>query len=82
MIYMFKQNTLASNLSGLGLEVDIVEGDDDRCFVSIIRQISNLFTTLPPLTRETVEGHLRSLELFIHDSLGIDDPHILRQLFC
>ena len=76
-----KQNTLVRNLSGLGLEVDIVEGDGNCCFVSILRQISNLLTTLPPLTRQTVERHLRSLGLFMHDSLGIEDPYILRQLF-
>ena len=34
-----KQNTLVRNLSGLGLEVDIVEGDGNCCFVSILRQI-------------------------------------------
>jgi uncharacterized secreted protein with C-terminal beta-propeller domain len=40
---MFKQNPLASNLSGLGLEVDAVEGDGNRCFVSFIRQIYPIF---------------------------------------
>ena len=39
---MVKQETLSRNLSGLGLEVDVIEGDGNCCFMSIVQQVSNL----------------------------------------
>ena len=76
-----KQNVLARNLSGLGLEEDMVEGDGNCCFKSIIRQVSNLLANLQPPTKDTVENHLSSLGLFMEDSCNVNDAPILRQLF-
>ena len=62
----------------MGLEEDVVEGDGNWCFKSIIRQVSNLLANLQPPTKDTVENHVDTVEKTRVVSI---DAHILRQLF-
>ncbi|XP_031559544.1 uncharacterized protein LOC116295769 [Actinia tenebrosa] len=72
-------NQLARNLSGLGLEVDDVDGDGDCAFTSIMKQVIDLSLRTEGEVRDRLLLHLEVLGLNTQSVAENVNP--LRQLF-